>query len=450
MQIIKVFNKSYDAPSGILSSRFITKKGRKITLILSDSKLYRISDKGVKMAFLSSHLRFQIKSNKQQNYIILETDFLPKPIEYQFIEQPGMWEIFLKQKLPLMDYQKYYEIEKLIGSGSFASVYIGKSKADGTKVAIKAFLKKMLMLQDPTQWREQIDNEVKVMKYMNHQNVLKLYDVFENKAQIYLITELCRGGNLDQAIKKLEEPLPFLTVKVIFRQIVEGIKYMHDIGLMHRDIKPANILFRKPISLKQFGLQAQDGPLISDFGVSSTIQKQLNVYQFCGSYGYMAPEIFVCEEDKSKSYNEKCDVFSLGCLLYELTTTKPLFSGNNLKQSNKECNINMNKLLEDCFGNRQLINLLMKMLNPNPDQRISCSEVLNHPVMQVEYDDQGCPLFKDYKKPVALSIQKQRLSLKSKSNAILPQTSRRNETQSFKRLSQVLPPIKRLSTEVHN
>ncbi|CAD8171191.1 unnamed protein product [Paramecium pentaurelia] len=279
---------------------------------------------------------------------------------------------------------------------------------------------------------------------MNHQNILKFYDVFENKAQIYLITQLCRGGNLEQGIKKLEEPLPFQTVKVNFRQIVKGIKYIDDIGLMHRDIKPGNILFRKSVSLKQFGLSVQDGPLISDFGVSSTIQKQLNVYQFCGSYGYMAPEIFICEEDKSKSYNEKCDVFSLGYLLYELTTTKPLFSGNNVKQLNKECNININKLLED------LVNLLMKMLNPNPDQRISCSEVLNHPVIQVEYDEQGCPLFKDYKQPVALSIQKPRLSIKSKSNAILTQTSRKNETQSFKRLSQLLPPIKRLSTEVHN
>ncbi|CAK74127.1 unnamed protein product (macronuclear) [Paramecium tetraurelia] len=450
MQIIKVFIKSYDTPSGILSSRFITKNGRKITLILSDSKLYRISDKGLKMTSLSSHLRFQIKPNKLQNYLILETDFLPKPIEYQFMDQPGMWEIFLKQKLPLMDYQKYYEIEKLIGSGGFASVYIGKSKADGTKVAIKAFLKKMLMLSDPIQWRQQIDNEVKVMKYMNHQNILKLYDVFENKAQIYLITQLCRGGNLEQAIKKLEEPLPFLTVKVIFRQIVEGIKYMHDIGLMHRDIKPGNILFRKPVSLKQFGLSVQDGPLISDFGVSSLIQKQLNVYQFCGSYGYMAPEIFACEDDKQKSYNEKCDVFSLGCLLYELTTNKPLFSGNNIKLLNKECNINTNKLLEECYGNKQLISLLIKMLNPNPEQRIACSEVLSHPVMQVEYDEQGCPLFKDYKKPVILSIQKPRQQMKSKSSAILPYTSRRNETQSFKRLSQVLPPIKRLSTEMHN
>ncbi|CAD8053143.1 unnamed protein product [Paramecium primaurelia] len=60
------------------------------------------------------------------------------------------------------------------------------------------------------------------------------------------------------------------------------------------------------------------GPLISDVGVSSTIQKQHNVYQFCGYYGYMAPEIFISEEDKSKQYDEKCDVFSLGCLIYEL------------------------------------------------------------------------------------------------------------------------------------
>lgn len=69
-----------------------------------------------------------------------------------------------------------------------------------------------------------------------------------------MMIELARGGTLETALKRLEEPLPFLTVKVIFRQIVEAIKHMHEKGFMHRDLKPSNILLKKPMALKQFSL----------------------------------------------------------------------------------------------------------------------------------------------------------------------------------------------------
>jgi len=88
---------------------------------------------------------------------------------------------------------------------------------------------------------------------------------------------------------------------------------------MHRDLKPGNILFKNPMSLKSYGLAIYEpNILISDFGISSQIKKKLDVYQFCGSYGYMAPEIFECEEDPTKTYDEKSDIFSLGCILYRL------------------------------------------------------------------------------------------------------------------------------------
>ena len=93
---------------------------------------------------------------------------------------------------------------------------------------------------------------------MDHPNILKLIDVFENKAQVYIVTDLARGGTLEDALKKLEGPLPFLSAKVLFRQIVEGVRYIHEkgniyleiVGFMHRDLKPSNIIFLKPLHLK--------------------------------------------------------------------------------------------------------------------------------------------------------------------------------------------------------
>lgn len=117
------------------------------------------------------------------------------------------------------------------------------------------------------------------MRALNHPNLLKLYDIFENKAQVYLIIDLARGGSLESSLRKLEGPMPFLAAKVLFLQIVEGVKAMHDqgtltviTGYMHRDLKPSNILFRQPMALKSYGLAVyQPNVLISDFGIASKI-----------------------------------------------------------------------------------------------------------------------------------------------------------------------------------
>lgn len=104
---------------------------------------------------------------------------------------------------------------------------------------------------------------------------------------------------------------------------------MHSRGYMHRDLKPSNILLKRPMPLKQFSLIAQADPniVVSDFGVSSEIKVDMDVGRYCGSPGFMAPEVILCENNQTLTYNEKCDIFSLGCILYRLITNKPLFNG---------------------------------------------------------------------------------------------------------------------------
>ncbi|CAD8126526.1 unnamed protein product [Paramecium sonneborni] len=447
-----------------LQSKFLNKNKNQIELLCYDNQLYRKSQKSLKFVILNSALRFQIKHEQASIILRLEKDECNFK-EYLFLDKAEPWEKKLKSKIPQLDYQTYYELEKLVGNGSYASVYIAKKKLDGSKVAIKAFLKKMLIQINPNSWRLSIENEIKVMKSLEHPSILKIHDHFENRAQSYIVMDLARGGTLEQGLKKLEEPLPFLTVKVIFRQIVEAIKYIHQQGFMHRDLKPSNILLKKPMNLKQFSLKAQQDPniVISDFGVSSEIKDEMDVAKYCGSFGFMAPEIFDCEENKNVSYDEKCDIFSLGCILYRLITNKPLFDSQNqivLKQQNKECNLDWIKIRVELFDNKQLTNLLMKMLSKEPKKRPSCSDILTTKILYVEYDNEGCPLFIDYKQPKSQSIQQvktSRPSIKSISNNRLPQISpnlyynlqnNNNNTQNKRSGYFVLPPIKnRLQTE---
>ncbi|CAD8210052.1 unnamed protein product [Paramecium octaurelia] len=446
-----------------LHSKFLSKNNVPVEIMCYQNLLFKKSQKSFKMTKLNSTLRYQIKHESTSIILRLEKDDCQFK-EYLFLDKSEPWELKLKSSLPQLDYQTYYELEKLIGSGSFASVYIAKRKADGVKLAIKAFLKKMLIQKDPDKWRETIDNEIRVMKSLDHTSILKCYDHFENRAQCYIVMDLARGGTLEQGLKKLEEPLPFLTAKVIFRQIVEAIKHMHERGYMHRDLKPSNILLKRPMALKQFSLIAQTDPniVVSDFGVSSEIKKDMDIGKYCGSPGFMAPEVILCENNKNLTYDEKCDIFSLGCIFYRLITNKPLFNGQNslaMKQQNKECNLDWTKIHEELYLNQALTNLLSKMLSLDPGKRPSCEDILNSKILQVQLDNEGCPLFINYKKPKSSSIQQiktARPSIKSNSNSKLPQLSpnhftfnNHNNNHTNKRSGNfLLPPINsRLQTE---
>lgn len=241
------------------------------------------------------------------------------------------------------------------------------------------------------------------MRNMNHPNLINLQDVFENKAQIYIIMDLARGGSLEYSLKVLNAPVPFLSAKVIFRQIVEGVAYMHENNIMHRDLKPGNILFREFVPLKKYGLVHLDANvLLSDFGISSKIQENMSVYKYCGSPGYMAPEVFETEEDDTKTYNEKCDIFSLGCILYQLMTGKMLFSGATsalIKQANVEMKLNWVQIETELNGSHSLTLMLQRMLSPNPADRPCCKELLESKILEVEYGNDGVPVFKDFNRP---------------------------------------------------
>eukprot|EP00347_Sterkiella_histriomuscorum_P021762 403332852 len=205
-----------------------------------------------------------------------------------------------------------------------------------------------------------------------------------------------KGGTLKQLIKQ-EGSLKFSQVKSIMRKIFIAVNQIHQNGIIHRDLTPSNILFDK-VPLKNKDITNIDIS-IADFGLSVQ-QKFIRIAQKkCGTPGFIAPEVL-----NDMPYSLKSDVFSIGCLFYLLLTGKHLFKGNDamevLKQ-NKICMI-YSQLNESKVVTRPLLReLLIKFLNPHPEQRISCEDALNHPIFvenyQIKSREQNCQTLKNLK-----------------------------------------------------
>ena len=155
-------------------------------------------------------------------------------------------------------------------------------------------------------------HEISILKKLDHPNILKLYEVFEDDKRYYLVTEECKGGELfDQIAEKAQ--FSEKEAATIIQQILQALAYCHDLGIVHRDLKPENALIDKEMNntLK-----------IIDFGTAIKFDKEKELLKTPhGTSYYIAPEVI------AKSYNEKCDVWSIGVMLYILLSGLPPFNG---------------------------------------------------------------------------------------------------------------------------
>jgi len=151
-------------------------------------------------------------------------------------------------------------------------------------------------------------NEIDIMRCLDHENVIKLYEVYETEKSIYLVLELIQGKSLQEVLKKSTFREEYSEVKIInmIRSILDALAYQAAKGVMHRDLKPDNILLDKGDKIK-----------IADFGLATFIDVDEYIFKKCGTPGYIAPEVFKYDQkNPSTYYNDKCDVFSAGCILF--------------------------------------------------------------------------------------------------------------------------------------
>ena len=282
--------------------------------------------------------------------------------------------INLTNQIIVPEYKKdvekdYYKIQ-FLGKGAFASVYAVKNKLTGIIRAEKTYDRKKSVLKDET-----ILNEIKILIEMDHPNIYKIFSFYSNENNYNIITELCSGGELyDEIIKKA----PFNEKKssYIMYQILSAVNYLHKMKIIHRDLKPENILIINKDEDEDDNNNNDDLLYIKicDFGAAKWFQEGINEKSITGSPYYIAPEVL------EKNYNEKCDLWSCGVIMYILLSGKVPFNG----KSNNEIFENIKKGDFDIengvwkFISKNAKDLICKLLEKNVNKRINANDALLH------------------------------------------------------------------------
>ncbi|MBN3312821.1 MARK1 kinase, partial [Atractosteus spatula] len=259
-----------------------------------------------------------------------------------------------------------YRLLKTIGKGNFAKVKLARHVLTGREVAVKIIDKTQL---NPTSLQK-LFREVRIMKILNHPNIVKLFEVIETEKTLYLVMEYASGGEVFDylvAHGRMKEK----EARAKFRQIVSAVQYCHQKRIVHRDLKAENLLLDADMNIK-----------IADFGFSNefTIGNKLDT--FCGSPPYAAPELF-----QGKKYDgPEVDVWSLGVILYTLVSGSLPFDGQNLKELRER--VLRGKYRIPFYMSTDCENLLKKLLVLNPVKRGSLEQIMKDRWMNVGYEEE--------------------------------------------------------------
>ena len=252
----------------------------------------------------------------------------------------------------------------LLGKGKFGAVYKMKSKFNNKIYAVK-WLKKPEDKED----EKNLKREKFIMSQISHYNIVNLYRCFEDYNYTYFVSELIQGVDLEKYLIKFNTNYPnghieqYLII-YIFKEILLGLKYLHENGILHRDIKPDNILISNNNSIK-----------ITDFGISALYRNGYGIFSYgCSIVGrpdYVCPEII-----NRVPYDYKCDIFSLGYTIYYMMNFHlPTFTQfDEVQQSVKRINLYAKNAQ---FYDKRLIELVDRMYRDNPNERPETSEILN-------------------------------------------------------------------------
>lgn len=274
-----------------------------------------------------------------------------------------------------------YRLLKTIGKGNFAKVKLARHVLTGKEVAVKIIDKTQLNSSS----LQKLFREVRIMKVLNHPNIVKLFEVIETEKTLYLVMEYASGGEVFDylvAHGRMKEK----EARAKFRQIVSAVQYCHQKFIVHRDLKAENLLLDADMNIK-----------IADFGFSNEFTFGNKLDTFCGSPPYAAPELF-----QGKKYDgPEVDVWSLGVILYTLVSGSLPFDGQNLKELRER--VLRGKYRIPFYMSTDCENLLKKFLILNPSKRGTLEQIMRDRWMNVGHeDDELKPYIEplpDYKDP---------------------------------------------------
>ncbi|XP_007953099.1 serine/threonine-protein kinase Nek1-like, partial [Orycteropus afer afer] len=252
--------------------------------------------------------------------------------------------------------EKYVRLQK-IGEGSFGKAVLVKSKEDDRQYVIKEINISSMSNKE----RKESRREVAVLANMKHPNIVQYRESFEENGSLYIVMDYCEGGDLFKRINA-QKGILFQEDQILdwFVQICLALKHVHDRKILHRDIKSQNIFLTK------------DGTVqLGDFGIARVLNSTVELARTCiGTPYYLSPEI--CE---NKPYNNKSDIWALGCVLYEMCTLKHAFEAGNMKNL-------VLKIISGSFPpvslhySYDLRSLLSQLFKRNPRDRPSVNSIL--------------------------------------------------------------------------
>lgn len=265
------------------------------------------------------------------------------------------------------NFEEEYDLKEVLGSGTIAEVWSATHKASGEERAVKIIKKDQSSTGNLSQM---IKDETDSLATLESENIVKIYEVFEDEQKYYVVMELLKGPNMSEHLS--ETPKSALTEKIVagwLKQILQGINHCHGKEIVHRDIRPSNIVFADT---------AATTPKLIDFNFSQTYKPSTSTIQdIYAAPAYVAPELLT-----KKEYSKKTDIWSCGILGCYTITGKIPYNAKTLKELLKE--IKAANFTEESFTDPEWEKVspeckkfIAKMLEADPDKRPSAEELLS-------------------------------------------------------------------------
>ena len=274
---------------------------------------------------------------------------------------------------------KDFTVLGVIGEGSFGKVSLVRHNKTGSEYAIKQISK---LDKNNQEGKTYFRREIEIMYKIHQNNIVRLFNHFEDNEYCYFVMEYIENGNLfSQPCWKNNKCFSSYDVAKIIKEVICAVYYLHNMDppIIHRDIKPENVLLDKNGVAK-----------LTDFGWSNYIDSKEIRRTYCGTPVYLAPEMI-----KEIGHDEHLDIWCIGVLLFELLTGNVPFKGKDLESLNN--NILSLKIAWPKDINLVAKNLILKILKPDPGERISLKDMLKHPFFRDKLNDDN--LERDLIKP---------------------------------------------------
>ena len=294
---------------------------------------------------------------------------------------------------------------KPLGKGAFGEVFLTSKQGTKQKFATKQIDKKYAANPKAKKY---LDNEIMILKDIDHENIVKLYDVKETSQYFYLVTEYCNGGGLSDCLEKYQEEhnaaFPEELVQYLMKQIVSALRYLHRKRILHRDIKLDNILVHYESEEDRVNKNLMKAKVkMIDFGFARYLKKEELAYSTLGSPINMDPGILrklnKLEHSKEYGYDEKADIWSLGTACYEMLIGNCTFDADSMKDLVSKVERG-NYFLPSTLS-KEAVSFLNGMLQYDFKKRFTAEQLYRHKFLNKNFKDLNKINLKDIKNHIA-------------------------------------------------